>query len=117
MAATYVIISADEMRSLLKIEKGWRETTQNNEMVFEYTLKNYPFIKIKVFSSIRKDNGFGRKIGADAIRCCAVDMRNDRGYIKAGRINRTTNWRDNLKARILEVISDAENRAHNENNR
>lgn len=108
--STYCQISADEMRGMLKIEKGWREAVCGREIVFSYNLKCRREIEIKVFSSIKMDSGMGRDCGKDAIRIAAVNIARNVGWIKTCRVNRTTNWRDNLKARILEVIEKSKER-------
>ena len=110
MASQYTTISSEEMRDFLKLEKGWKEETQGNELVFSYNLRDFPFIQIKVYSSIRLDTQIGRKVGADAIRVCAVNTKTNAGWIKSSRVYRVLGWKDNLKERVCQVIRDAEKR-------
>ncbi len=61
-------------------------------------------IHIKVFSSIV--GGVSRNVGADAIRVVGWDLQSDRPISSSeGRVNRTDNWSENLKARIQTVVS------------
>ncbi len=113
MRSTYVNISAEEMRDQLKIEKGWKETIGDGytrEIIFEYPLRDYPFIIVKVCTGIRKDSQQSRAVGQDAIRIFAVNKNTNRGWISTVRTYRTTNWRDNLKERVIETIQAAKKR-------
>ena len=84
---------------------------QGNEVVLNYQLKNVPNVELKVYTGICPANGQSKKVGADAVRVCAVDTVNHRGWIKARRVHRVEGWRDNLKNRILQVIKQSEARA------
>ena len=114
--AHYKNISIDEIRDLLRPEKGWKETDKNQitnteivkEKVFQYNLKKYPFILVRVYSGIV--NGESRKVGRDAIRVCAINLKTDKGWIKSKRVHRVEGWRDNLKSRIVQVIKDSNQR-------
>lgn len=108
--STYCRISTSEMQELLKTEKGWKTEMAGKEIVFSFNLKSYPFIQVKVFSSIKLDTGVGRDLGKDAIRVCAVNVARNIGWIKVSRVYRTTNWRENLKSRITEVIEKSKQR-------
>ena len=102
--ATYVEIILDEFREHLREENGWiiSKGETGNEYAFDYQVRSNPNITIRVWSSIKKTNDTGRGCGEDAIRVCAFT--NNRGLVKTMRVNRTTNWRLNLKDRIIEVI-------------
>lgn len=100
------------MREILKIEKGWVESVTGKEIVFTFNLSSHREIQIKVFSSIKMDNGMGRDLGKDAIRVCAINTIKNCGWIKVSRVYRTTNWRDNLKERVIEVIEKSKERFH-----
>ena len=106
----YVNISLEEFSDFLKIEKGWHQFVQGNEIVFNFILPSSPEITIKVFSGVRKDTQWGRKCGQDAIRVCAVHTIKNIGWIKSARVYRVEGWKDNLKSRVLEVISKAKER-------
>ncbi len=61
-------------------------------------------IHLKVFSSIV--GGTSRGVGNDAIRVVGWDNQSDRPMSASeGRVNRTDNWSENLKARIQTVVS------------
>lgn len=103
----YCRISADEMREMLKMEKGWIESVDGKELVFKFPLKSRADIQVKVFSSIKFETKIGRDVGKDAIRICAtrkLSNLTEIGWIKSARVYRTTNWRNNLKQRVFEVI-------------
>lgn len=109
--STFVNITLDEFRDFLKLEKGWQEFVVNKEVVFDFPLRYNPNIKIRVFSSISTDSNTNRDVGKDAIRICAVDTLNNRGFIFSIRCNRTTNWRTNLKDKIYHILGAANVRA------
>lgn len=110
--SNYYPVSLTEMRDALKLEKGWAEDSQHNEIVFNYTLKHFPVIQIKVYTGIRKDTGVSRSCGDDAIRVCAVNIQTHQGWIKSARVYRVEGWRKNLEQRVLKVIEQAKARAH-----
>ncbi len=105
--STYYPVTAEEMRDFLKIEKGWIETVSSNEIVFDFALKAYPFIIVRVCSGIRRDTQASRKVGKDAIRIYAFNSKTNCGWISTVRTYRTEGWKNNLKERIFEVIADA----------
>lgn len=109
----YCNIPIEAMRDFLKIEKGWVERVQNQEIVFDRPLNKYPFIVVKVYTGIRKGDGQSRGCGQDAIRVCAVNINTNAGWIKSARVYRVEGWRDNLKERVLEVIQQAKERVLN----
>lgn len=108
--STYYPISADEMRNHLKIEKGWYERVEGKEIVFVLKLERNPHIEIKVFSGILAGNEQSRNCGKDAIRVCAVNTKEKIGWIKSARVYRVMGWKENLKERVVQVISDAKKR-------
>jgi|DEB0MinimDraft_6_1074348.scaffolds.fasta_scaffold99636_2 hypothetical protein len=103
----YTTITETQMNELLKSDKGWKQTTtaKTKELVYEFPLKQDGIV-IKVYSSIAR--GQSRKKGTDAIRVCAV--KGDKGWVKAPRVLRVEGWRDNLKTRVLDVITQAKAR-------
>jgi hypothetical protein len=109
--ATYKNVTIEEMRGLLRAEKGWKEAIQENtkEQVFSFNLTRYPFIQLRVYSGIV--DGQSRKVGQDAIRVCAINLKTDKGFIKAKRVHRVEGWRDNLQKRVIQVITDSHQRA------
>lgn len=103
-------ITKEDMDEFLKSSKGWICNRSGNEYIYDFHIKKLPII-VKVASSIRIDTGRARNKGTDAIRVFAVqkeglDVNNkvDGGLIKAKRVYRTTNWRDNLQKAVLEAI-------------
>jgi len=97
---TYVKITEQEMDDHLKASKGWVKETCGYEYVYTFKIPSIPCVLIKVMSSVNTGTGEGRNKGSDAIRVFAVKTDNRGkvicGYIKKQRVNRTTNWRDNL---------------------
>ena len=111
MAATYTPVTLAEINDFLKAEKGWVEANVSaREHVRDFPLKRHPGVVIRVYTSIHKDNGIARKKGQDAIRVCAVDTVKGKGLVKSSRVNRTTNWRDNLQKRVIGVLQTTNNR-------
>jgi len=106
MPAKFTNITLDEMTTdVLKPAKGWKEVDVNaKEYVFDWTLPRWPGIVVRVYTSISKGSGQGRRKGADAIRICAVDTELNKPLRKFKRLHRVKNWRDNLKARLLEAV-------------
>ena len=98
---TYVEVKLEEFDALLKKEKGWERNVTGNEYVYDYKMKEFPHLMIKVLTSIKVDTTKARKAGHDAIRVFVVVIDKDgkitRGYAKQIRVNRTMNWRDNVR--------------------
>lgn len=112
--AHYALITLAEMRDLLRPEKGWEEPVMEfaKEVVFDYHLKDFPHAVVRVYSSIERSTGVARKVGGDAIRVCAVDLKRDRGLIATTRVHRVEGWRENLKSRVLEVLKETHELLH-----
>ena len=112
--ATYTNVTIEQMREMLRSDKGWKESTgdgsqyNTKEQVFSCPLKRYPFILLRVYTGIV--DGQSRAVGQDAIRVCAVNLKTQRGFVKAKRVHRVEGWRDNLKKRVIQVITDAHGR-------
>ncbi len=110
----YQNITAAEMRDFLKVSKGWKEVgfdlSGTKEIVFEYPLKKYPFLVIKVCSGIKVGDEQSRDCGKDAIRVFAINTNTNKGWISTKRTYRTTGWKENLQTNILGCINEAENR-------
>jgi hypothetical protein len=105
MSATYCTITELEMDSIFQSEKNWIKeyTDYHSEIVYTKTLKSKPWIQVKVYSSLRKNNGVSAGVGQDAIRVCAINIKTNKGIIKSRRINRVPNWEQRLKPRVEEV--------------
>jgi hypothetical protein len=109
----FVRITKKEMDEKLKSEKGWICNRSGNEYIYDFHLKSYPII-VKVASSIRIDTDRAKNKGSDAIRVFAVqkkgmDIKADivGGLIKAKRVYRMENWRDNVQKQVLSVIKSS----------
>lgn len=102
MSEKYVIVTELEFDNLLKFDKGWTKEYQGNELVYSYITIKKPDVTIKVYSSIVRDNGIGRKKGADAIRI--VGVKNGKGILKASRTYRIVGWEEKVKAKVIELI-------------
>lgn len=99
MAATYTHIEQSEMSQFLE-GNGFEfyDDTQAQEYVFQkYVDKDGIKYTLRVYTSISRYNDAGRRVGTDAIR---VVVLGDNRYFGESRVNRTQNWRDNLKKRI-----------------
>ena len=104
------------MDNKLRRSKGWICNRSGNEYIHDFHLKKYPII-IKVASSIRIDNNRAKNRGSDSIRVFAVVKEAlpitatvSGGLLKARRVNRTDNWRDNLEALVRGTIVLAKKR-------
>lgn len=108
-----IVITKEEMDEKLNADKGWECNCTGNEYVYDFHLKKYPII-IKVSSTIRIDADRARNKGSDAIRIFAVKKESmDKkaeivsGLIKARRVNRDTDWINNLVIQVLSVIKNS----------
>jgi len=113
---SYTSITKEEFDEKLQQGKGWVLNTSGNEYVYDFHLQHYPII-VKVASSIRLDSKISRNKGADAIRVFAVEKESlvqkakiKSGILKAKRVYRTTNWRDNLQKAVLVAIKESKKR-------
>lgn len=106
---SYVKITQKEFEDVLnnlgKSGYSWLEWKEENHNIREkiYMVKiNDKYVK--VFSSLV--DGVSREVGTDAIRVVAWDKSSKRPIMSSEkRVNRTDNWRENLKKKINEVIS------------
>lgn len=78
------------------------------EYVFDYMIN--ADVVVRVFSSIHKDTAVARRKGADAIRVCAVNLTQNRGWISTTRVFRVEGWQNNLHRAINKTITEATNR-------
>ena len=103
----FVTITLEEMQSFLTTENGWEIKISGNEYLFQYKLRTNTNIQIMVASSIRIDNNRSRNKGSDAIRVYSIlyKSNNVKGLAKHKRVNRTVNWKDNLKKAVKETIT------------
>ena len=112
MAATYTLVTLDQMQDVLKADKGWKVIDcSGKEHVFEWNVPSRNGIVIRVYTSIHKDTSVGRRKGGDAIRVCAVNTIKDRGLVKSRRVHRTQGWRDNLRSRVMDTLKLAKERS------
>ena len=113
MAHYTPIALQDIFPHFLNPDKGWASVNvpRAKEHVFDWPVEGYPGVVVRVWSSISKLNGVGRKVGSDAIRVCAVDTETDKGLVAAARVHRVEGWRQNLRSRIIEVLLVAKERA------
>lgn len=98
----YIPVCRNQFRLLLIKEKGWVENCIGKEIVFDKTLRNGTIIR--VFTSIRNDNGECRKVGTDAIRICAFNPSKKRGVARTKKINRVPGWENRLKSKVLDMF-------------
>ena len=100
---TYVEVKLNEFDELLKAEKGWEREVCGKEYIYNYEMKSFPGLIVKVLTSIKIDTVAARKKGQDAIRVYVVRKigKEFKGYAKSIRVNRTMNWRDNVKKAFL----------------
>ena len=113
MAATAVTITLSELDDFLQASKGWTPYTPTwkcREHVRDFPLSARPGVVVRVYTSISIATGVSRPVGGDAIRVCAVDTIRDRGIVSTRRVHRVENWRENLKARVMEVLREAHDR-------
>lgn len=106
MAATAVQITLSEMNEFLRAERGWKLAEIKfhcEEHVYDWSpFADRPWVVVRVYSSVDKHTGVSRKVGGDAIRVCAVNTASDRGLLHSVRVHRVENWRENLRARVIE---------------
>jgi len=95
---TFVQPTLDEFDHLLKASLGWERNISGKEYVYDYQMKLFPNLVIKVLTSIKTETSVARKVGQDAIRVFVVRKvgKGFTGYAKSIRVNRTMNWKDNV---------------------
>lgn len=113
--STYVPVTIDDMRPLFQKKDsrgiGWEEGIQYGEIIFDFPLASN--CVVRVYSTIRSQSDIGARKGNDSIKVCAFDPIANRGLVKASRVYRTTNWKNNLKNRVYEVFGLARERISN----
>lgn len=99
--ADYKLVTRKEVEEVLSAERGWRKSAvKAGEYVYDWPVKRWPGVVIRVYTSVDKETDTSRGVGRDAIRVCVVDIPNSRGVLKARRVHRTLNWRTNLRKRV-----------------
>lgn len=79
MATRYVEVSSQAIENLLS-SKGFVRTVQNREVVYVFTHKADPCVKVKVYTSLRDGASVARGCGEDAIRICTVFEGNGKSF-------------------------------------
>lgn len=115
MPANYVATTIADFNALLTAAKGWTQTVQGREFVFEFRVPSNRRILVRVFTGIDCRNGAGRPRGGDAIRIVGIytgspDHTTGRGLYKAKRTHRTENWRERVRERVTETILECKQR-------
>lgn len=103
MAKRYIQVKLNEFDELLKAENGWKRNVSGKEYVYDYQMKSFPQLIIKVLSSIKEGDDVSRPTGQDAIRVFVIRQVGKKitGYAKQIRVYRTMNWRDNVKKAFM----------------
>lgn len=105
----YVEVPAERMIEFLK-SKGFvlARNRSRREVVYERSHDKDPGYRVVVYTSISAGNAKARKLGADAIRVCAIyeDVGRSFGVAKLPRVFRTGSV-DAVLARTLERMRDA----------
>lgn len=105
MASTFVDISKEEMESFLN-QQGFVDLKMQDvsEIVYAKRVDNNGMkLSLRIYSGIEKYSGHSRGIGEDAIRLMLFYKNSNGEIVKlngSNRVNRTTNWKINLKKRI-----------------
>ena len=105
----YTVITIEEMINFLSAKKGWVMTDPGKgETYFDFPVKDTEVI-IRVWSSIC--GNISRAKGKDAIRVVLLIDKGIKtiGVKKYPRVTRQENWKQNLKARILDAYEYAKN--------
>ena len=99
---SYCTILESEFDAIFKSEKNWVKELSGmaKEVVYTKNLKSKPWIQIRIYSTIHKNDGVSRGCGKDAIRVCAINTNTNRGILKGKRINRVPGWDTRLKTRV-----------------
>jgi len=107
----YHNVTMDELREVLKEEKGWfRHIPEGSkEYAFDFKLSNARHIVIRVCSGITM-TGYSRGRGKDAIRVFALDTKANKGYIKTKRVYRIQTWKTNLEKAVWNCFNQAKER-------
>ena len=113
MAAQYTPIGIGEMDKFLR--RAFRALNPRSSVIrgeAVYDLFITDRFGVRVWTSISPHSEEAAAVGADAIRVQYFDFRNNRPLVrgKAPIVKRTQGWRDNLQARIEEVLELYEQR-------
>jgi hypothetical protein len=106
MSAIYTQIQVSEITDFFK--KWSRVQNDAQELVYDYPIRDG--VVVRCATSVHVVRGVSRKKGQDAIRIYAVDIKNNNGYIKSKRVNRTQNWRENIKKKYADILMEAKMR-------
>ena len=71
MASRFVELKRETLENFLS-SKGFSRTVQNREVVYVFSHKADPSVKVKIFTSLTDGASSARSCGEDAIRVCTV---------------------------------------------
>lgn len=109
MAATFTEITLTEIEKYLKRAYHSLKPHQNSargEIFYDLNLSDK--VAIRVWTSIHKGQETAADVGADAIRVQLVTTKKNHP-LKSGKapiVKRTQGWRDNLRERVEDEMSD-----------
>lgn len=109
---SYCLITELEMDTIFNPEKNWVKEYSgfHKEVVYSKIPKSKPWLQIRVYSSINKNNGISAGVGKDALRVCVINIKTDKGVIKTKRINRVPGWDGRLINRVTDVWNELMNK-------
>lgn len=114
MAAQFTEVTLDDMEKFLK--RGFRalrpkQGVQYGEYYYDLGLSDY--IKVRVWTSVRRGSGMGAGVGEDAIRVQLMSIQANRPLQsgKAPIVKRTQGWRNKLQDKIEAAIETSDEMA------
>jgi hypothetical protein len=103
-------IQLSEFDNLLKTQKGWVKNVSGKEYVYDYRMKKFPNIIIKVLTGIA-ENDIMTKPNKD-IRVFVI-KETDKGiigYSTAIIVKKTENWRIDVEKAVWKKVTDVADR-------
>ena len=97
-------ITERELREVFKPEKGWEVPDMKNakEFVFDYVLKKYPDVIVRVQTGVLKTGGMRPK--KKHMKVHSVDLNKKRGLIRSNYVKFGHGWENRLRRTVIRVL-------------
>jgi hypothetical protein len=108
----HCVITEEQIREVLREDQGWFMPQMSaKELILDNYLTDYPYIVVRVFTSVMKETGLSTNDWTTVPRVFAFDLKSRRGWIKTRKVQRLDGWQNKLLMTCRDVWRIANRRA------
>ena len=112
----HCVISLSEIREVLREDQGWFVPNMaSKELILDNYLTDYPYIIVRVFTSVMIEEEQSRLDWTSAPRVLAFNLKTRQGWIKTRTVQRLDGWQNKLLSACRDVWKTAYKRARKQN--